>query len=485
LKIYDFTLFKYIKKLLPQRANAITGIVVEPNVLERSKVKLLNKPVIEDLTHAALITNTDVNPIPTAVVDSHVGIIQAPAPAVISEKEDHEGHIDGSIDTDRTGTNWIQHRYIGKYKLTESASYIPLQQQILHGRPSVYSTVQNTEDLSDLLKGSGSFSNTTISSLLSAFDSVGNKLIGFDTTLYDLGGNPPYTGFNAPIYLAQNSYDGPTVSSLYYNKLDYAPAAGTFRVARDNGYVDTGFYVFKIRNTVCNLIPRGINLDTTNSQNLYRVQFDYTSSVNDESLYAQFRHYIEITTCTEGGISPDFNLSPKTNETEWSVIDKSHLVRIDLLDTSSYDEGIMSLTVSGKIDIYIPPIYPKLLIRLYMYRYYDDYAYVVNSPGAASDIYIDNLTVTQVRKPAEIQDSHFNASGFTGYVNARYNGCKLTGPGINIDTKNTIDGGPVVKVTKVNPNQIVFANNQVTTINQSVTGVKKQTLPNTNTNVQP
>ena len=33
LQIYDFTLFKYIKRLLPQRVNSIVGLVVEPNVL--------------------------------------------------------------------------------------------------------------------------------------------------------------------------------------------------------------------------------------------------------------------------------------------------------------------------------------------------------------------------------------------------------------------------------------------------------------------
>ena len=53
LEIYDFTLFKYIKQLLPYRANAILGLVVEPNVLERSRVRLNQKPIIEDLTQFA------------------------------------------------------------------------------------------------------------------------------------------------------------------------------------------------------------------------------------------------------------------------------------------------------------------------------------------------------------------------------------------------------------------------------------------------
>ena len=43
-------------------------------------------------------------------------------------------------------------------------------------------------------------------------------------------------------------------------------------------------------------------------------------------------------------------------------------------------------------------------------------------------------------------------------------------PATTIFNSTTTDGGPVVKVTKVNPNQIVFANNQLTTIDRATTG---------------
>jgi len=57
----------------------------------------------------------------------------------------------------------------------------------------------------------------------------------------------------------------------------------------------------------------------------------------------------------------------------------------------------------------------------------------------------------------------------TGYKNARFEGSKLTGFDININSRQTVDGGPVVKVTQVNPNQIVFANNQLTTLDRANT----------------
>ena len=58
----------------------------------------------------------------------------------------------------------------------------------------------------------------------------------------------------------------------------------------------------------------------------------------------------------------------------------------------------------------------------------------------------------------------------TGYINARRNGSKLVGSAINANSTQTVDGGPVVKVTKVNPNQVVFAGNQLTTIDRATSG---------------
>lgn len=50
---------------------------------------------------------------------------------------------------------------------------------------------------------------------------------------------------------------------------------------------------------------------------------------------------------------------------------------------------------------------------------------------------------------AQTQDLHLQTS--TGMINARYEGCKMTSPDFNIDSPDTVDGGPVVTVTTVNP----------------------------------
>lgn len=121
LEHYDFTLFAYIKKLLPQRINLISGLVIEPNVLERTKIKMISRPVLEDLYKTAEITNTDTNP------------------EVIGGYITYDAIIDNDIpNVNKTGFGWMQHRYIGKYKITESGSYSPMQTVILDSRESLH-----------------------------------------------------------------------------------------------------------------------------------------------------------------------------------------------------------------------------------------------------------------------------------------------------------------------------------------------------------
>jgi hypothetical protein len=265
LEIYDFTLFKYIKQLLPQRSNAITGLVIEPNVLQRSKVKLLNKPVIEDLVKSAFIKyqlnliseysqpgllEAEVSaPIKAIEVQySNMSIGEIPySPELIGALESSDGLISGAIDIDRLGTKWVQNKYIGVYKLTESGSYYP--------------TANETA---------------------------------------------PYGNSNRIILNARASIYLQTIDQLFYSSAE----------------------------------------------------------------------------------SASLNLS-----------------------------------------------------------------------------YSSSLKYADVTPPQE-----------TGWKNARYDGSKLSGAGINIDSSTTVDGGPVVKVTKVNPNTIVFANNQITTIDQSITGVKSKSI---------
>jgi hypothetical protein len=77
-------------------------------------------------------------------------------------------------------------------------------------------------------------------------------------------------------------------------------------------------------------------------------------------------------------------------------------------------------------------------------------------------------------RPYDITDKHLFLP--LGLQNLKFRGCKLNGTSINANSAETTDGGPVVKVTLVNQNQIVFSNNNITTARSNTSGLPVRQL---------
>ena len=125
--------------------------------------------------------------------------------------------------------------------------------------------------------------------------------------------------------------------------------------------------------------------------------------------------------------------------------------------------GKYKLTESGSYNVLQTTVFNSRVSTYLLTA--DEYFYSSSLSASLNKFYSSSLKFAEVN----------NFYG-TGNENAKWNGSKLTGPGININSANTVDGGPVVKTTKVNPNTIVFANNQITTIDKSVTGTKTNSI---------
>ena len=54
---FDFTLFNQIKQTLPERVDEATGLLIEPNIIERSKVRITRQPKIDNPTYDASVAN--------------------------------------------------------------------------------------------------------------------------------------------------------------------------------------------------------------------------------------------------------------------------------------------------------------------------------------------------------------------------------------------------------------------------------------------
>jgi hypothetical protein len=268
LEIYDFTIFKYIKRLLPERTNAITGLLVEPNVLERSRVRTAARPTIEDLLHEVVID--DSTPELSATYTIYEGAIYDTTGSMSSEFDSLEAETDTAINS----VNIFEQLRAEKFPTSNLwLSSSNTGYQILNDRwPRI-----NLHEWPSKRK-------------------IGNEWIA-------------YKGEYTPLHL---------------------------------------------------FVENSTTSKTAQIKNLF-----YSSDVS---------------------------------------------ASLGLAYSASYS-------------------------------------------------------------PAQIQD--YVA---TGQENAKYNGSKLTGPGININTTVTVDGGPVVKVTKVNKKKIIFSRNQPTTIDNAVNGPGKKSI---------
>lgn len=72
IAIYDFSIFDQIRQLLPARVNEILGLVIEPNILERSKVKIVRN-FSGDASEKYVQTTNEISSssVPSGLVTSH------------------------------------------------------------------------------------------------------------------------------------------------------------------------------------------------------------------------------------------------------------------------------------------------------------------------------------------------------------------------------------------------------------------------------
>ena len=98
------------------------------------------------------------------------------------------------------------------------------------------------------------------------------------------------------------------------------------------------------------------------------------------------------------------------------------------------------------------------------YFYSSDYSASVNLPNSTSMEY------------AEVQDTRLPLA----IENLYYNGCRITSDSLTTDSPNTPDGGPVVEITNVDPNILVFSGQSENDDSISLSGAndrKVKTIP--------
>lgn len=418
LSLYDYTFFEQTKQLAPGRADLITGILVEPTVLERSKVQVTRRPTIENLYHEDYI-NLNMSSGSGEYVDLNDSI------PITGSTEINYNYQTGSIPP--PFNTEINNSYqSGSVLLNENVEYTYNYQTGSVNYPWEVSTsaVINTIDYYDTIQvidpysGSVGCTHSIIDIMrpdcrykkktyLYESYNIKESLIPY-ADLYDLS--------KFEIYSASIVKNTTTQINEYSNIAKEKLRWGV--------YVDDGFYTNS--NTPIQLI--------VGNKYTIRILFDPIAIGPHKS--APSLYEIEGTDPTGSNmyIATGYVISGSYNNSKW-------VNYLEYYFTASYEYSRFGIGVDPE---------PGLVYSFELYPYRTKYQ---------EQWYRKAYEQSNLAMGSKTETHYYQIDECSSYNRARFVGSKLVGAGINIDSPNTIDGGPVVEIREVNPN-ILLNNNR-------------------------
>jgi len=405
---FDFSLFNQIKQLLPARTDVAMGLLIEPNALERVKVPLTKRPVVENPQWDAVF----VQPQPTASADYtlYSASIAAVENVINVESVYHSGSSNGYSEV---GNTWFANTNVGPTR--NAMDYCTIEINPVDALPSatasIISVTQNTNTnlgVQDIWQG---FSLSAIT------DNNDNTYIQWD--------EPGPLTYSRELQLKVNSLQYDTVRDIDV----------IFRQYDNND--QNASYIISIKllaldlntNTLITLQTRNINQESWLSGG----PLDYTYTFND----------IHI---------------PAYNELIVSY-------QLQLLSANTIDFRITNISI---IDSIKEVCHSPLMPAVELYRPSNIFQQVVNHYSGsgtelskrarnAQNAYSQSLGLyySQSLIPATYMDDLFEQT-----ENMKYNGTRISAPDINVNsTIAAIGNSPVIEVYNTNPNQLIFTQN--------------------------
>jgi hypothetical protein len=122
--LFDLSFFKQLDQLLPARVNKLTGLLVQPNILERSKDTILPKVERVNSTYNTIITDTQV----TAsgyYVKYDASISDDIYTLTANDDDQLQGYLTSSVASKYDGTTYVYENLIrsGSTYITSSTPY--------------------------------------------------------------------------------------------------------------------------------------------------------------------------------------------------------------------------------------------------------------------------------------------------------------------------------------------------------------------------
>jgi hypothetical protein len=447
--LYDFSIFEMLKQFVPMRANLSTGLLVEPHVLERSKVALLKRPSIENPQYEVVIDSTQ----PTASGDYNLLDTVVTGSTLI-------------IDSETIGTDANLYVLSSSYQFDDTETI---------GNDAILSgSFQNVESESDLMYDAfildDIFSNIGVDDITGTDDNIAyltSSTYGYEAAIYKHINLIPSTSIQTvPGSITTASFLGTGLVSpggaatwlwnsdfqLYYSGVSGSgetEVGGKYDANKDSTQYSRFIFTY----------DDGINLTPSGSIQSYRL---YVYHIETDNWFVTSS--VSLATL-QGGIQ--VNLTGQTlTRLDTDLLTSGFVATSDptgntntIIWTQPYPVKRLTWITSSISPLEYSPTGSIIDTARKSYHYKKViYHYGTGSISASKRTKYYNLAVSEsvnnyYSRSLAIAD--YNDDESTALSNLRYEGCKLTSPDYNTPSLQLRDGSPVIEVYETNANRII------------------------------
>jgi len=400
ISVFDFSVFDQIRQTLPARANPILGLVVEPNILERSKVGNIGRNFTAEPNNVFESNDLTSSASPRMDYISNATSIQMIGFDIV------DGDLGNNIEGESDIPNKTIKTTISKDKLgivTGSVSPILVYNNV---DSSITNPQPNTK-LDYLTKETSIVDNSSPVTVIT-YTSKELNLINNKPILPQVSINQNTTPIQTPVPELQNEF------------LNLNSQLG---IQTENLESNVNQYNTTLSDVLTNKLENDISLirATVSNREGDRI-FSVSSEVNSLQNYGTI--FIEAT----------------------NTYNRVNFYKTGSSDNLGYGTGWVtsSNTTNNKSlvfgDIIETPRQDNFYRAFYLYY------------SSSLDILANNFYSASLTSSKSVNQENIAI----GLQNYRFRGSKLIGPDINVNTTNTPDGKPVVEVLIVGSTQIVY-----------------------------
>ena len=395
ISVFDFSVFEQIRQTLPARSNPILGLVIEPNILERSKVGNIGRNLSGESQNVFSSNELSSSASPKMEYVSKVTTVKVIECPPEGDFEDISGEYDIPNKTVKITKPVDKIGIITGSVVVTKVDYNNQQTNIIVNKPTPVLT-NNKSETSVLMNTPNVRLNYTDK----------QSSIGIDTPNLDIEYNQsttniPNNNTNLDIEYSQKESVIVTNNAVFQNTYNNSETKIT---SLDVEKLPSVLNTINVNGE--NIIPKSCKLagEYSSLQNYANLDIEQTTTYLRNNVY-------KTTDSVNIGYGIGWGTLSNPNSKQLAVM--------QVIESSTFDNFYKSY-----------------------YLYYSSSVDIVSQ-----NFYSSSLTSSNVRNQENLSK---------GVQNHRFLGSKLIGPDINVNTRNSPDNKPVIEVNNVGSTQIFY-----------------------------